>query len=379
MPFCTNCGSPVKETDLFCGECGAKITKKEERVEPIKKAKYEINLDNVNLRGYYATLSWVLDQHINALIDITKELIPYFDSLIIFEENNIVSVGNSWWVADSSPELLLYRMPLAAKTDNIYTLNDLAKYTEREISQETKERLPEKFQSLIQAYESTLDPMEAIYEATRPIRACKEEVDRLFKQEDLKNVDGLMIFDKCINEFMELVKKTDWTRYPQGDLEGWRKRAADYGLNAGIFEDDISKMACPYCNDLGIDTDIERCIIAFYTGIQRIQDAYDECRDVFIECTNRKGIFGGIPGDLKTRAVEKLTYLNMYLNALYYPLDYCNDKSDFFENNLRQFKDKGAKISVSDEKSLRNIFNIISMLNGVYPVNMKWGPVVFSK
>lgn len=93
MPFCTNCGSPVKETDLFCGECGAKITKKEERVEPIKKAKYEINLDNVNLRGYYATLSWVLDQHINALTDITKELVPYFDSLIIFEENNIVDLS----------------------------------------------------------------------------------------------------------------------------------------------------------------------------------------------------------------------------------------------------------------------------------------------
>jgi hypothetical protein len=368
----------VKETDLFCGECGAKLTKKEDKVEPINKAEYDLNLDDSKLSGYSGALSWILDQHINVLKDITKELIPYFDSLIIFEENNIVSVGNNWWVAESSPELLLYRMPIAAKTDNIYTLDDLAKYTDLEISQETEERLPEKFQSLVKAYESTLGSMEAIYEATKPIRAYKEEVDRLFKQEDFKNVDGLKIFDRCIKEFIELVEKTDWTKYPQGDLEGWRKRAAEYGLNAGIFEDDVSKMACPYCNDLGIDTDIERCMIAFYTGIQSIQDGYDECREVFIECRDRKGIFGGIPADLRIKAVEKITYLNMYLNALYYPLDYCNDKTAFFEKNLRQFKDKG-KISVSDEKSLRNIFNIISMLNGVYPVNLKWGPVVFSK
>jgi hypothetical protein len=377
LPFCTNCGSQVKETDLFCGECGARITKKLEREGPIRKEKYEFNLDI--LRGYSETLSWVLDQHINALTDITQELVPYFDSLIVFEGNNIVSVGNTWWVAESSPELLLYRMPLAVKTDNVYTLDELAKYTEKEISSETKKNLPEKFSSLVETYNLTLGAMEALFEAAKPIREYKGRVERLFKEEDFRNLDALSRFEACFDDFLDNVEKMDWRKYPSGGLDEWKGKAGTHGLNAGIFEDDISKMACPYCNDLGIDTDIERCMIAFYTGIEEIQGAYQECRDVFLECRNSKGLFGGIPGDLRTKAIEKLTYLDMYLNSLYYPLDYCNDKSAFYETSLKQFKKEGAKVAVSDEKSLKDVFNIVSILNGTYPVNLKWGPVVFSK
>jgi hypothetical protein len=136
-------------------------------------------------------------------------------------------------------------------------------------------------------------------------------------------------------------------------------------------------MACPYSNDLGIDTDVERCMLSYFSAIHSIQRAYDECREAFLECTNRRGLFGGIPRDVKTKAIEKLTYLDMYINALFYPLDYCNDKSAFFESNLKQFLDQEASIMVSDEKSMKNIFNIVSMLNGMYPVNTKWGPVLF--
>ncbi|MFR2169186.1 MAG: zinc-ribbon domain-containing protein [Anaerostipes hadrus] len=36
--FCPNCGSEVKDDDLFCGECGAKIEHTEvPESEPVKK------------------------------------------------------------------------------------------------------------------------------------------------------------------------------------------------------------------------------------------------------------------------------------------------------------------------------------------------------
>ena len=36
--FCPNCGSEVKDDDLFCGECGAKIERTEvPESEPVKK------------------------------------------------------------------------------------------------------------------------------------------------------------------------------------------------------------------------------------------------------------------------------------------------------------------------------------------------------
>jgi hypothetical protein len=374
LPFCTNCGLQVKDTERFCRECGTTLTKKTET----KSITPSLSLDNEKVRKYSDVLSYFLDKHIEAMTNITKELVPYFDSLIVFEENNIVSVGNTWWVAESSPELLLYRMPLASKTDNVYSLDNLAKYTDREIIDDTVINLPKKFHSLVETYRSTLDAMEAIHEATKPIRAFKEIVDRLFKKEDLKNINTLQKYNEYIKDFLDNLENINWGNYPSGGLDDWLKKADKYGLSAGIFEGDNSKMACPYSNDLGIETDVERCMISYFSGIQSIQTAYNECRAAFLECTNRRGLFGGISGDLKAKTIEKLTYLNMYVNSLFYAFDYCNDKSAFFESSLKQFlNEDDASIIISDEKSMKNIFNIISILNGMYPTNMKWGPVVF--
>jgi hypothetical protein len=378
MPFCTNCGAQVELTDLFCGECGTKVTKPSSATKPDSRTLLKLSFENKSVREYSGVLSWVLDEHIRALTDITQELVPYFDSLIVFEENTIVSVGNSWWVAESSPELLLYRMPIVAKTDNVYTLDNLSKYRDLEISDDTKVNLRSKFRSLLETYYSTLGAMEAIFEVTKPIRAYKEQIDKILREEDLKNIDALQKYEIYISDFLGNLEKTDWSKYPSGGLDGWRKKADEYGLNAGIFEGEDSKVACPYSNDLGIDTDVERCMVSYFSSVQAIHGSYNECRDVFLESTRRKGLLGGIPGNLRTEGLEKLTFFNMYVNALYYPLDYCNDKSAFFESNLKQFLESKADIIVSDEKSMKNIFNIISMLNGMYPVNTKWGPVIFT-
>jgi len=72
------------------------------------------------------------------------------------------------------------------------------------------------------------------------------------------------------------------------------------------------------------NTDIERRLVPFFISLDRIEDSYEKCLNLFEKCKKTSGFLRGPPSELKNKAVKALEEFNIYYSGLCYLDFYAN-------------------------------------------------------
>jgi hypothetical protein len=208
-------------------------------------------------------------------------------------------------------------------------------------------KIKEKTVDLMKAYASTKDALESIKKVFNPIESAQFDFATLRMKEDVTNVKKLKKFEKVAKDYVEEIRKQDWTRFPRVDPSIWKDKAKDHTIDVGNREYGNSLCQYPILNwhPLNIHTDVERMIIPFFIVQERIEDSYLKCRTLFEKCKDSSGFLRGPPEDLKNEAVKALEEFNTYYGGLSYPALYAgriiksiNDDEQYGIRRIRPHK-----------------------------------------
>ena len=89
MPYCTECGSQVKESDKFCTNCGH-LLKSIQSKQQTQTIGIETDFwGSQSFEEYKQVTAWIVDTNSKALLDLTTEILPYMKSHVIEQEDSV--------------------------------------------------------------------------------------------------------------------------------------------------------------------------------------------------------------------------------------------------------------------------------------------------
>jgi len=322
-------------------------------------------------------LGWVLKTHSEAITSLTAEIAPFLETGFGLDEkkNEVTfptSAPNEYFPANVNN--LLLRTPVIGFPYEY--LRDLDRVKKNiKVSVNEMKKIKEKTVDLIKAYTSTKAALEVIKIVSSPLAKADFDFAVLRKQEQVTNVDKLRKFEKVAKEYLEKIRKQDWTRFPQVDPSIWKKKAENHVIDVINREIDRALHQYPILNwqPLNIYTDIERVLIPFFLVQERIDESYIKCRSLFEKCKSSSGFLRGPPSALKDEAVKALDDFNINYGGLKFPEFYAGsaiatiNKDD--RDGIRRIR--GHKFSLKDLDNLlaktldKNVNNSPEIINQI--------------
>jgi hypothetical protein len=331
------------------------------------------------MKSFSRVLSWVLKTHSEAIVSLTSEIAPFFETGFGINEKKgevsfPTSTSNEYFPATLGN--LLLRTPCFGFPYEYLIQLDRVKKAAK-VSVNEMKKIKEKTVDLIKAYASTKEALEAIKTVSRPIDSGHFDLAVLRKQEEVTNVKKLRKFEKNAKEYLDKIKKQDWSRFPQIDPSVWKEKAKKHKMDVGNREHDRELYQYPILgwSPLNIYTDIERMLIPFFIVQERVDASYLKCRSLFQKCKDSSGFLRGPPAELKNETIKTLEEFNINYGGLKYPELYAgnilrriNDDSRYGIQKIRSHK-----ISLKDidkllakplpDKSVKNASEILKQIH----------------
>lgn len=323
-------------------------------------------------------LGWVLKTHSEAITSLTAEIAPFLETGFGLDEKKkevIFPTSNPNEYFPANVNNLLLRTPVIGFPYEY--LRDLDRVKKNiKVSANEMKKIKGKTVDLINAYASTKAALEAIKTVSSPLAKADFDFAVLRKQEQVTNVDKLRKFEKVAKEYLEKIRKQDWTRFPQVDPSIWKKKAENHVIDVTNREIDRALHQYPVLSwqPLNLYTDIERVLIPFFIVQERIDESYLKCRGLFEKCKSSSGFLRGPPSDLKDEAVKALEEFNINYGGLKFSEFYAGsaittiNKDD--RDDIRRIR--GHKFSLKDidnllaktspDKSVNNAPEIINQI-----------------
>jgi len=275
--------------------------------------------------SFIGVLSWVIKTHSEALISLTSEIAPFLETGVrIDKENEAVyfPTSSNFDFYDADVDSLLYRtLFIGLSYENRMSFDRVKKGTK--VSIDKMKDIKDKTVELMKAYASTKEALEAIQKVTRPFDKEEHHFAILRQNEDVKNVNKLKKFEKAAKDYIKEIQKVDWDRFSRIDPNIWKEKASKHNIDVANRELDNQLYQSPILSlyPLNLHTDIERRLAAFFISLERIEESYEKCLNLFEKCKEASGFLRGPPSELKNEAVEALEQFCINYGGLCY-LDY---------------------------------------------------------
>jgi hypothetical protein len=327
MPYCTECGSQVKESDKFCGNCGNTLKQSVNSVPriPVTDSSFRNSSD---MNSYSGVLSWVLKTHVEAITSLTSEIAPFLETAVRIDEEKEeyyfpTSIPNEYYAANV--DNLLFRTEFIGFPYEYLIALDRVKKNVK-ISVDKMRKIKEKTIDLMKEYASTKEALEAIVKISTPIEKIQFDFAMLRKNENVTNLNRLMKYEKGVTDYEEEIRKQDWSRFPQVDPSIWKEKVTDHAINTINMELEMQLFQYPVLSlfPLNIHTDVERRLIPFFVALDRIDDSYYKCKSLFEKCKSSSGFLKKPPPELKEEAVAALQEFNINYGGLCFPAEYAS-------------------------------------------------------
>jgi hypothetical protein len=421
MPFCSNCGSQLKDSDSFCGNCGKRVQKpssvQEEDNQPLfsrlKKLSGEAvdlssslgssikervkefdgipTIDQVServlgdrkddfmpdsfwsstkLEEFKRVLAWIVNTNTSALVDLTNAILPYMHSHIIIDGDTIrISEEGGLAVIDSLLFNLNYITIIGR--DTITNFGIVPKSIN--IPEGNFDSLNEKFESFVTAFNNTKDAAKALQDASRPLLEYGSDLGRLCRKEDVTDVKKLGKYNRAKKKFQSNLEKIDFKQYNQMNYQKY--------LDAGNGKHIVSALDVDtsygeflfyysfYIHE-GLKTDPERYIAPFFHSLESLDQLYIDTMKLFEECDSRSGILSRPPADLKEKALNSLNdFSTSYLaiNSSHHVSSSSFHRSNMVDNWKNSIR-KQLQRRRDHRKLVEDIYELIYSANLVQPV-----------
>ena len=359
MPYCTECGSQVKETDKFCTNCGNPLNKIEKSLSR-EQGQKESPWNNSEIAQVSSVLSWVLETHSTAMVSLTSEIAPFLETAVRInpdDEEYYYPTSVPTEFIDADVVNLLFRSEFVGLPyEYMKTLDRVKK--DIEVSVEEMRVIYGKTVELLKAYASTKEALESIVTVFRPIEKKQLDFAILRKTENVTNLDRLMKYESVLGEFMREIRKEDWSRFPQADPIGWKEKALSHRVN--FVNEEYEKQLYQYpvlgLFPINMKTDIERRLAPFFLVLDNVDDSYFQCKILFERCKNSSGFLKGPPVELKEETVSALQDFNINYGGLCYPGKYASGSIMRIEKNNRD----GIRRIRSHKYSLADVDRLLS-------------------
>jgi hypothetical protein len=359
MSYCTECGSQVKESDKFCGNCGNPIKKFAKPVQsvPVTGSSFWNSSD---MNSYSGVISWVLKTHVEALTSLTYEIVPFLETAVTIDEekeeyNYPTSIPTEYYAANV--DNLLFRTEFIGFPYEYLMALDRVKKNIK-IPVEKMRKIKEKTIDHMKSYASMKEALEAIVEISKPVEKIKFDFAMIRKNENVTNLSRLMKYEKAVNDYEREIRKQDWSRFPQVDPSIWKEKAIDHATNVINQEFEMQLYQYPVLSlyPINIHTDIERRLIPFFVVLERIDDSYYKCKNLFEKCKSSSGFLKGPPAELKEEAVTALQEFNINFGGLCYPSEYASATLRIINQDNQQ----GIRRIRSHKYSLKDVDKLIA-------------------
>lgn len=378
--FCTECGYKLSPDAAFCGNCGKKITEtlsKTVSMSPFLSESTEFN-------HFQKVFAWVLKTLVDTLVELTTLIAPYFNSYIVMRENVLQSVGSAHDKDDGTVENLLFRLPIVLGSQ--FNLDALVEVKEEAIlSNHDLVNLKNVTVSTFESYISTEKALSVIRESTVPINNGRIIFAQLRKREDITNFDALSKYEELATRFKEKINDAGFTDLMQEDTEYWINQREKRSYAFLSIQDELEFYSWPWMRGRNITTDLERAYVPYFTYTSSLDNSYLKCKQLFLQCQNETGFLRNPSNDLKKEAVDSLhefnaSYMtlastNWYSDSKLKLIKKINDIRKTLIEEMNNFNE--GKRKQRTRIILKQLFNIISLMNEIEPVNNIWGPLTF--
>jgi hypothetical protein len=378
--FCTECGSALTPKAAFCGNCGKKVTS----TLVTKSDQFAILSESPEFFQFQQVFAWVLKTHVDAIVDLTTQIAPYFNSYIVMRGNVLQSVGSENDKDDGTVENLLFRLPIV--TGSQFSLDALVEVKENAVlSIQDCENLKRITNATFDVYLSTEHVLNRIKESTCALFNGRRTFTQLRKQEDITNTDALRTYEELVARFKAHINKGEFTTLPQASMDYWRQQGETHPYALLSVQNDRECLTWPWMGGRNIQTDLERAYVPYFDYTASLDKAYVKCTQLFRQCQNTTGFLRSPSTDLKNDTVAALHEFNASFMAFSSTHWYSNAKLAVIQHI------KSIRTSLIDHMTnydhnqgqqpthrlLKQLFNIISLMNEVEPVNNFWGPLIF--
>lgn len=321
------------------------------------------------MKSISRVLGWILKIHSEAITSLTTEIAPFLETGFGLDEKKKEvtfpsSTPNEFFPANVN-NLLLRTPVIGFPYEYLRDLDRVKKNIKVTVNEMKK--IKEKTVDLINAYASTKAALETIKTVSSPLAKAEFDFAVLRKQEQVTNVDKLRKFEKVAKEYLEKIRKQDWTQFPQVDPSIWKKKAKNHVIDVTHKELDRALYQYPILSwqPLNISTDIERVLIPFFLVQERIDDSYLKCRSLFEKCKSSSGFLRGPPSALKDEAVKALEEFNINYGGLNFPEFYAGSAINTINKDDRD----GIKRIRGHKFSLKEIDNLLAKTSPDKSVN----------
>ncbi|MBD3205995.1 zinc-ribbon domain-containing protein [Candidatus Bathyarchaeota archaeon] len=372
MPYCTECGSPVKDTDKFCTNCGNQI---QPRIQNAPKKFPETGPQgrdfwrSEDFEEFKRVAAWIVDKNSTALCGITREILPYMSSHIVKEQDSIR-------LTDDGGPASLYGLLFYLNWLDILgrdTVNDFGIVPKDiKIPDDRLERIENEFIQLAKSYKETQQASRTINTVSSVFSDYSGHLAQLLFEEDVSDVKKVRGYERTIRKFLENLEKhnlsqldkVDYQRYTEANKTGKNVTST---INA---ETSYGKFLYPYSYVIHDDlkTDPERYISPFFS-LGSLEEKYKETLSMVQECKDNSGFMRKPPENLRKKTLASLTELETMVLKIaavyhvtqisYYTSDKINRSKDQILRYIRQR---------SYNKAIKEIYDLIYYANLVQPV-----------
>jgi hypothetical protein len=372
MPYCTECGSPVKDTDKFCTNCGNQI--KPTKPKASQKSK-EIKLEGADFwrsqsfEEYKQVTAWIVNTNSTALCDMTKEIVPYMSSYIVKEQDSVKLTD------DGGPASLYGLLFYLNWLDFLGrdTINDFGIVPKDiGIPDSGLERIEDKFIQLSKAYNETREASRSINTLSSVFSDYAGDLGQLLFKEDVSDIKKVRNYERSLRKFMENLEKNilgqfnkaDYKRYLMANQTG-KKLTSTLSSKTSY-----GNFLYPYSYVIHDDlkTDQERYISPLFS-LEGLEEQYRETLRLFEECKEKSGFMRKPSEELKQKTLTSLTDLGtmvLKIAASYH----VTQISFFASDKINRSKDDilGHIRNHSYQKAVKEIYDLVYYANLVQPV-----------
>jgi hypothetical protein len=276
---------------------------------------------------FSGVLSGIIETHVDALTSLTSEIAPFLETTVRVDEEKgelyfPTSTITDYYEANVD-NLLLRSIFIGFPYEYMVELDRVKKNIK--IPVEKMKKIKEKTVNLMEAYASTKEALKAIEKVSNPIEKTQFEFAMLRKNENVTNIKKLKKFENASRDYMNEIRKTNWSRFPQVDPSIWKEKASNHAINVAYREFDTQLYQYPVLDwsPLNIHTDIERMLIPFFIVQEKIDDSYNKCMNLFEKCKKSSGFLRKPSAELKNETVQALEEFNVNFGGLRYPSLYA--------------------------------------------------------
>ena len=319
---------------------------------------------------FQQVFAWVLKTHVDAIVDLTTQVAPHFNSYIVMRENVLQSVGSENDKDDGTVENLLFRVPII--TGPQFSLDALVEVKENTMfSTQEIEKLNHITNATFDAYLSTEHALNRIKESTQVIHNGRRTFSQLRSQEDITNTDALRTYEDLAAQFKERINKGEFTALPQESLDYWHQQGENRPYAFFSVQHEREFLSWPWMGGRNIQTDLERAYVPYFDYTASLDLAYATCTRLFAQCQNATGFLRSPSTDLKNATVAALHEFNASFTAFSSTHWYANAKLSVIQHIKRirtSLTDRMTSYNLEQgqqptHRLLKQLFNINSLMN----------------